>query len=474
MKMTKKENPNLLRSLSSVDDVLKWDELKKIPGSPRRPIVVKAIREVLAREREKIRKGERKKTLERAELVSGVKKEIAAAGRGSLRRVINGTGVVIHTNLGRARIAPAAVEKITEAARDYTNLEFALEPGGRGERSDHVEGLFRELVRAEAGLVVNNNAGAVLLVINTLAEGREVIVSRGELIEIGGSFRLPEVMAKSGSVLKEVGTTNRTYIRDYARAINPQTGLLFRAHPSNYRIEGFTAQASRAELVTLAREKGLPFFEDLGSGLLQPIPGLELSGEPGVALALKQGVDVVSFSGDKLLGGPQAGIILGRKDLLDRIRKNPLARALRIDKLSLAGLEATLRIYRGGDVPPVISALRISRAELEQRAAKLSRGLQSAAPGARFKIELAEEESTPGGGSFPGIKLPTLAVALTHPTLRPEEIAAAFRAGEPPIVGRIQEARFLLDLRTISPEEIGEVARVFRELSKSLKEGHGS
>jgi len=466
--MKKKETTNLLRSLPSVDDILKWDRLKKIPGSPRRPIVVKAIREVLAREREKIRKGERKKTLERAELVSGVKKEIAAAGRGSLRRVINGTGVVIHTNLGRARIAPSAVEKIIEAARDYTNLEFALEPGGRGERSDHVAGLFRELVRAEAGLVVNNNAGAVLLVINTLAEGREVIVSRGELIEIGGSFRLPEVMAKSGSVLKEVGTTNRTYIRDYARAINPQTGLLFRAHPSNYRIEGFTAQASRAELVTLSREKGLPFFEDLGSGLLQPIPGLELSGEPGVSLALKQGVDVVSFSGDKLLGGPQAGIILGRKDLLDRIRKNPLARALRIDKLSLAGLEATLQIYRGGDVPPVISALRISRAELDQRAAKLSRGLQSAAPGARFKIEVDEEESASGGGSFPGVKLPTLVVALTHPALNPEEIAAAFRAGEPPVIGRIQEDRFLLDLRTISPEEIGEVARVFTELSKNF------
>ncbi len=466
--MKKKETPNLLRSLPSVDDVLKWDGLKKIPGSPSHPLLVKSIREVLAREREKIRKGERKKTLERAELVSGIKEAIAAAGRGSLRRVINGTGVVIHTNLGRARLAPPAVEKIIEAARNYTNLEFALEPGGRGERSDHVEGLFRELVRAEAGLVVNNNAGAVLLVINTLAEGREAIVSRGELIEIGGSFRLPEVMAKSGAVLKEVGTTNRTYIRDYARAINPQTGLLFRAHPSNYRIEGFTAQASRAELVTLSREKGLPFFEDLGSGLLLPIPGLELSGEPGVALALKQGVDVISFSGDKLLGGPQAGIILGRKDLLDRIRKNPLARALRIDKLSLAGLEATLRIYRSGDVPPVIAALQIPRAELEGRARKLSRGLASAAPGARFKIEVAEEESTPGGGSFPGVKLPTLVVLLTHPALNPEEIAAAFRSGEPPVIGRIQEDRFLLDLRTISPEEIGEVARVFRELSRKF------
>ncbi|MDD5224831.1 MAG: L-seryl-tRNA(Sec) selenium transferase [bacterium] len=471
--MKKKESPNLLRSLPSVDDILKWDELEEIPGSPRRPIVVKAIREVLAREREKIRKGERKKTLERAELVAGVKEEIAAAGRGSLRRVINGTGVVIHTNLGRARLAPQAVEKIIEAAGNYTNLEFALEPGGRGERSDHVEGLFRELVRAEAGLVVNNNAGAVLLVLNTLAEGREVIVSRGELIEIGGSFRIPEVMSKSGAVLKEVGTTNRTYIRDYARAIKLETGLLFRAHPSNYRIEGFTARASRAELVALSKEKGLPFFEDLGSGLLHPIPGLDLSGEPGVALALKQGVDVVSFSGDKLLGGPQAGIILGRKDLLDRIRKNPLARALRIDKLSLAALEATLRIYRGGEVPPVISALQISRAELEKRAGKLSRGLQSAAPGAHFKIEVAEEESTPGGGSFPGVNLPTLVVALTHPSLRPEEIAAAFRAGEPPVVGRIQDDRFFLDLRTISPEEIGEVARAFREVSQNLKKGYG-
>jgi len=466
--MKKKETTNLLRSLPSVDDVLKWDELKKIPGLPTRQTLVQAIREVLTRERERIRKGERKKLLERAELISGVREGIKTARRGSLRRVINGTGIVIHTNLGRARLAPLAVQKVIEAARDYTNLEFALEPGGRGERSDHVEGLFRELTRAEAGLAVNNNAGAVLLVLNTLAEGREVIVSRGELIEIGGSFRLPEVMAKSGAILKEVGTTNRTYIEDYARAINSQTALLLRAHPSNYRIEGFTAQASREELATLGREKGLPVFEDLGSGLLLPIPGLELAGEPMVSLALKQGVDLVSFSGDKLLGGTQAGIILGRKELLERIRKNPLARALRIDKLSLAGLEATLRIYRAGDLPPVILAMQVSRAELERRARKLSRGLQAAASAGKFKVDMAEEESAPGGGSFPGVKLPTLAVALSHPALNPEEIASAFRAGDPPVVGRVQEDRFLLDLRTIAPEEIGEVARVFTELSKNF------
>jgi L-seryl-tRNA(Ser) seleniumtransferase len=314
--------------------------------------------------------------------------------------------------------------------------------------------------------VVNNNAGAVLLVLNTLAEGREVVVSRGELIEIGGSFRLPEVMEKSGAILREVGTTNRTYIQDYFRAIEPQTALLLRAHPSNYRIEGFSTAVSRSELVALGREKGLPVFEDLGSGLIVHFPDFDSSGEPVVPLVLREGVNLVSFSGDKLLGGPQAGIILGQREFLELIRKNPLTRALRIDKLTLAGLEATLRIYREGGLPPVISALRIPLRELKNRARRLARGLRVADPLGRFRIKVVEEESAAGGGSLPGVKFSTLVVSFHHPTFSPEEISQAFRSSEPPVIGRIKGDCFLLDLRTILPDEIREIIRAFAGLSQ--------
>jgi len=464
-RVAEKEKSQLLRALPSVNDVLGWPEMKDVSDFPSHAVFVRAIRAAVQGEREKIRKGERKREPSRNELVSEIRNRVADLRRGSLRRVINGTGIVLHTNLGRAPLDPAAIERVAETARRYSNLEFELESGIRGERSDHLQGLLCELTGAEAAFVVNNNAGAVLLVLNTLAEGREVIVSRGELIEIGGSFRLPEVMTKSGAILREVGTTNRTYIEDYADAVGPETAVFLRAHPSNYRIEGFTAAPSRGELVALGKEKGIPVFEDLGSGLIVNLPEFEATGEPVASLVVRDGVDVVSFSGDKLLGGPQAGIIIGRKDLVKQIRRNPLTRALRIDKLTLAALGATLEIYRDEGIPPTLATLRVPLKELKNRARRLARKLRAADQSGKIQVAVREEESAAGGGSLPGITLPTMVVSIHHAGVSPEAISQAFRALEPPIIGRIREDRFLLDVRTILPEEIGEVARGFSGIS---------
>lgn len=433
--------------------------------SPSREVFVRAIRTAVQKERERIQKGERKREPSRPELVLEIQNQVASLRRGSLRRVVNATGIVLHTNLGRALLDPAAIERVTEAARGYSNLEFELESGSRGERSDHLQELLCELTGAEAAFVVNNNAGAVLLVLNTLAEGREVVVSRGELIEIGGSFRLPEVMEKSGAILKEVGTTNRTYLRDYAQAVGTETAVLLRAHPSNYRIEGFSTAPARSELVALGKEKGVPVFEDLGSGLMVPLPEFESSGEPIVSLVIRDGVDVITFSGDKLLGGPQAGIILGKKDLIERIRKNSLARALRIDKLTLAGLEATLMVYRDGKLPPALQALKTPLKELKGRARRLVRKLKTADRSGRFQCTAFEEESQAGGGSLPGFSLPTMVVSVHRSGSSPDEISQAFRLSHPPVIGRIRENRFLLDLRTVRPDEIEDIVRVFSLIS---------
>jgi L-seryl-tRNA(Ser) seleniumtransferase len=405
-----------------------------------------------------------------------VEKQLRDALEFSLRPVINATGVVLHTNLGRAPLADAAWEHMRETAVRYSNLEFETESGVRGKRDVHVDRLFQMLLAdstrglpstgartagaaeapvpsqvATSTIVVNNNAAAVLLALNTLADGGEVIVSRGELVEIGGSFRIPDVMAKSGATLREVGTTNRTRADDYEKAINDRTRLLLRVHRSNFEITGFTEQASTAELVKLARERGLPLMEDLGSGALVDLQNFGINGEPSVLDSLRAGVDIVTYSGDKLLGGPQAGLVSGRTDLVARLRTNSLFRALRVDKLTYAAMEATLLAYvkRDHNAIPILRMMRLPKEEIEQRAQALAARLRSS----KLNVELMDGESVIGGGAAPSSVLPTRLLALSCAGLSADELAACLRVSDPPIVARVEQGRVLLDLRAVFPEQ---------------------
>jgi L-seryl-tRNA(Ser) seleniumtransferase len=370
----------------------------------------------------------------------------------SLRPVINATGVVLHTNLGRALLAEPAIEAMAAAARSAVNLEYDFESGGRGERDALVEEELCALSGAEAATVVNNNAAAVLLVLNSLAAGREAVVSRGELIEIGGSFRLPDLMEHSGVRLREVGTTNRTHPADYERAIGPDTALLLKVHPSNYRVVGFTAEVGLAELVEIGRRHGVDVVEDLGSGALIDLGRLGLPREPIVAERIAAGAALVTFSGDKLLGGPQAGVAVGRRELVKRMRANGLRRALRCDKLTLAALEATLRLYlRAGDLATTLPTLRyLSRTmgELELIAER-AREILAGRLGGDFRLEVVPALSQIGSGAQPTEEILSRAVRVTHPQLAPEAIAAMFRAARPPVIGRIADDAFLLDVRAV-------------------------
>jgi L-seryl-tRNA(Ser) seleniumtransferase len=372
--------------------------------------------------------------------------------------------VVIHTNLGRAPLHPLALQRILEVSGHYSNLEYDLEKGERGSRPDHVEEILRRLTGGEAALIVNNNAGAVLLVLNTLAEGREVVVSRGELVEIGGAFRIPDVMRRSGAVLREVGTTNRTHLSDYRGAIGPQTALLLKVHPSNFRITGFTSEVTTRELVGLGKEAGLPVMEDLGSGCLLDLTKFGLDREPTVPETLKTGADVVTFSGDKLLGGPQAGIIVGGKTILEQIGKNPLARALRIDKLTLAALESTLHLYLDENKAlseiPVLRMLTRDGKDLRRKGRKLLRslkGIEGIHPGLR------EDLSQVGGGSLPLQELPTTVVMIRPLSLTVNELEIRLRRNDPPILSRISREELILDVRTLFEDEIPLVALALRK-----------
>ncbi len=376
---------------------------------------------------------------------------LARADEPNLRAVVNATGVVLHTNLGRALLAEAAIEAAGMAARSAINLEYDLASGVRGDRDNVVERELCELTGAEAATVVNNNAAAVLLTLNTLAAGREVVVSRGELIEIGGSFRLPDVMACSGARLKEAGTTNRTHPRDYEQAIGPETALLLKVHPSNYRVIGFTHEVSLAELVEIGRARGVEVIEDLGAGALIDLSIYRLPREPVVRERIAAGAGIVTFSGDKLLGGPQAGIVVGRRELIERLRANPLKRALRCDKLTLAALEATLRLYLRGDITsalPTLRMLRRSPAEIETVAAR-GRDILRERLANEFRLEIVDAYSEIGSGSLPTAQLKTRAIRITHSTLTANSLAAMFRHARPPVIGRISEGAFFLDLRTI-------------------------
>ncbi len=387
----------------------------------------------------------------------------------SLRRVVNATGVVIHTNLGRSLLPEIIFQQMKTIACNYSNLEYDLAKGVRGSRYSHVEGILCELTGAESALVVNNNAGAVLITLGTLAQGREVVVSRGELVEIGGSFRIPDVMARSGAILKEVGATNRTHLRDYEQAINENTALLMKVHQSNFQVVGFTKAVSVSELSELGSRHGLPVYEDLGSGNLVDFRRYGLIHEPTVQESIAAGADVVSFSGDKLLGGPQAGIIVGKRKLVDRIKKNPLNRALRIDKLTLAALEALLHIYRDQDraveVIPTLRMLLADEEQLKRSARLLARGIRRLGIKG-LEVEVVSCISRVGGGALPLQELRSWAVALSHPALPAAHMERKLRGYETPVIVRVENERVLLDVRTIQDWDRKVVLRALEAVLK--------
>jgi L-seryl-tRNA(Ser) seleniumtransferase len=423
-----------LRDLPSVDELARESD---------DPLRVDAARSLLAAAREEIRAG-----LDPGDLRERLRGELERARKPSLRRILNATGVIVHTNLGRAPLAEEALERVHEVARGYSNLELDLSSGTRGSRQDHVASILRRLTGAEAALVVNNNAAAVLLALAALADGREVIVSRGELIEIGDGFRIPDVLARSGARLVEVGTTNRTRASDYEGAVGPETALLLRVHQSNFRVVGFTEQPRVEELAAVARRHGLPLVDDLGSGALTASSNLQLADEPSARDALAAGADLVCFSGDKLLGGPQAGIVAGRADLVERLRRHPLQRALRADKLTLAALEGTLQLYL--DAPERIPVLRMLGEDVDAVRARAER-LVGLVDG-----ELEQTVARVGGGALPLTELPSFACALE------EELAAPLRASELPVVGIVRDGRLLLDCRTLTDADVGDVAEAVR------------
>lgn len=408
-------------------------------------------------------------------LLPRIAAHVSAASRPHFRRVINATGVVIHTNLGRSILSPEAVEAVREAAGAYSNLEMDLATGSRGSRYSHVESLICRLTGAEAALVVNNNAAAVLLALDTLCKGREVVVSRGELVEIGGSFRIPEVMEKSGCLLREVGATNRTHFKDYAAAVTGNTAALMKVHASNFRITGFTGEVPRRELVRLAREHGLPLIEDLGSGTLFDFAAAGLhhfAAEPTAARVIAAGVDIVTFSGDKVLGGPQAGIIAGRAEYVRRIKMNPMNRALRIDKLTLAALEATLRLYRDPDLAmrrvPTLRMICAREAEIRPRARRLATLLRKRLAAFAPSVSVRRGASRTGGGAFPEHDLPTWLVCLSLQGHAPDALRAALLRTEPPVVARIEEDALCLDPRTLDNGEFPLLAGAFEQALNSV------
>jgi L-seryl-tRNA(Ser) seleniumtransferase len=429
------------RELPAVERLLGEPAVTELLARAGRPAVVAAARTVLARARAS-------GSAPADGWPAAVGREVAAAARPTLRPVLNATGVVIHTNLGRAPLAAEAVAAMMEVARGYTALEYDLDAAGRGERGAGVRRLLAEVAGAEDALVVNNAAGALVLALNALAAGREVLLSRGELIEIGGSFRIPEILERSGARLREVGTTNRTHLADYARAIGPDTAAILTVHRSNFRQSGFVTTPPPAEVAALARERGLPFLHDVGSGLLVDLARWGLDGEPRVPAALAAGADVVIFSGDKLLGGPQAGCLVGAAVLVEACRENPLARALRADKLTLAALEATLTLYRDPAAAvtriPVLAMLTAAPGALAERAERIARQAPAA-----FRTRVVPGASVVGGGAFPDASLPTSLVALEPGPAGAEALATRLRAGEPPLVARVADGLVLLDPRTL-------------------------
>ena len=456
---------DLLRALPSVDEVVRLWNRRGLEQRLPRSRQLAAVRKILSTRRQEILDAppeEARRLLLDAEAVAKeAAAELTRAGLFSLRPVINATGVVLHTNLGRALLSPLAVERLTRVAGAYSNLELDLQTKERGSRYHHVESLFQRLTGAEDALVVNNNAAAVLLALETLAHGKEVIVSRGELIEIGGEFRIPDIMLRSGAILREVGTTNRTHLRDYAEAIGRNTALLLKVHTSNYRVVGFTADVSSRELVELGRERGIPVMEDLGSGSLIDLRPYGFPYEPTVPEVVASGIDLVSFSGDKLLGGPQAGIIVGKRAFVSRLKKNPWNRALRIDKLTVAALEATLYAYDAGHALETIPTLRLLTEPVTSVRRRAKRVLSRLSPDVRTRLnaQVVDDLAQVGGGALPTVELPTVAIRLGATPEMARALDHTLRQGDPPVVGRLADDRLLLDCRTVLPSQVNALAK---------------
>ncbi len=465
----------LFRELPSVNEVLLLPACCSLLDTHPRGAVLRAAREALAARRSDISSGlHSESSLKQsiALLPEEIANRLTACAQYSLRPVINATGVILHTNLGRAPLSGGALRHVVEVAQDYCNLEFDLESGLRSRRDSHVESLVLRTLGAASVpaadsdlrgvIIVNNCAAATMLVLNSLAEKHEVIVSRGELVEIGGGFRIPEILEKSGAILKEVGTTNRTRLADYESAVGPGTGLLLRVHQSNFSIEGFTERPSLEELVQLSMRAGIPLFEDQGTGLLSSLERFGISGEPSLPQSFKSGVDLIAASGDKLLGGPQCGILVGRNDLIERIRKNPLLRALRVDKLTYAALEGTLMEHFSGDMSsiPLERMLSVRPEDLMRRCREISERMSSS----HLNVDVVPVASLVGGGTAPKATLQSCAISLRHPSQPAAEVLASLRRLETPIIGRISDDAVLLDLRTVPPEFDEELASLLTSL----------
>ncbi len=455
--MQDSDSKEMLRSLPAVDELLRQESISEAVETYPRTLVVRAVRNVLDRNRQAILNGKvalDSQGFEQANLVKEILAEIQHLASFTLRRVINATGVIVHTNLGRSLLCQDALDRLQLIGSGYSNLEYDLTAGRRGSRYVHAEDILCEITGAEGALVVNNNAGAVLLALNTLAQGKEVVVSRGQLVEIGGSFRIPDIMSRSGARLREVGCTNRTHLYDYEGAIGPETALLLDVHASNYQIVGFTAEVGLEELVELGRKHEVPVMQDLGSGCFVDVTPFGLQGEPLVQDTVRSGADVITFSGDKLLGGTQAGIILGRREVIAELRRNPLTRALRVDKLTLAALEATLRLYRDENTAiqaiPTIRMIATDQKTLEDRAQGLVKALRANIPES-IEVEIMDGSSMVGGGALPTQTLPTKLVAISSKEASAARLEAHFREYVPPIIGRVEQELFLLDTRTLQP-----------------------
>ncbi len=471
MDVTEKQQ-TLLRMLPGVDHILELVKTDPFFDNVPKSVMICSIRSVVESFRTIIIDDQQHITetkLSDSVILEEVKNSVKEAMTPNLMRIVNATGVVVHTNLGRSLLAEDAVENLLTIASRYSNLEFDLSKGVRGSRYSIVEDILCEISGAEAAMVVNNNAGAVFLCLETISRGKKVVVSRGELVEIGGSFRIPDVMAKTGSILKEVGTTNRTHLNDYENAIEHDTGLLLKVHTSNYSVVGFTADVSLEDLVALGAKYQIPVMEDLGSGTFVDFSKYGLLKEPTVQESVAAGADVVTFSGDKLLGGPQAGMIIGKNDLLERIKKNPITRALRIDKLTLAALESTLRRYRNIDREigsiPTLRMLTLPLAHIETKAKELAKKLENIGD-ARMSVTLIDLSSKPGGGALPLLKLPSKGVGIKVQGISANTIEKQMRSNELPIIGRIEEDLFIMDLRTILDDELSIIKNALDNMLK--------
>ncbi|MBN2848297.1 MAG: L-seryl-tRNA(Sec) selenium transferase [Coriobacteriia bacterium] len=449
----------LLRTLPKVDELLKREDVAALDAAHGRTLTLEALREALDSTRVAIRAGELA-VVSADDIAVDAAARIALAARRSLRRVINATGIVVHTNLGRSPLAETAIEAVAEVARGYSTLEYDVPSGERGSRHVHVEELICRLTGAEAAMAVNNNASAVLLGLAALARRKEAIVSRGQLVEIGGSFRIPDIMRESGAKMVEVGTTNKTHLRDYENAITPRTGLMLKVHTSNYRVVGFTEEVSLEDLIALGAKQGIPVFEDQGSGVLIDLARFGLPGEPTIGAAVAAGADLVSASGDKLLGGPQAGILAGKREVIAKLKKHPLARAVRLDKMTLAALEVTLRLYLDEErlfaEVPTLRMLTMKSDEISARAVALAAAISDAC-GESYAVTVQPDVSRAGGGALPMKDIPTTVVALEPKSSSAAALEERLRLGEPAVIARIKDGRVLLDPRTLRADEEPEV-----------------